>query len=77
VDSGVLQTGKAVAMATMTNVVGFGSLALSNYPGLRSVGIISAVGSLACLLTSLTLLPALMSFPVFSRVVEARQPAVS
>ncbi|MGH9866565.1 MAG: efflux RND transporter permease subunit [Candidatus Polarisedimenticolia bacterium] len=78
VDAGVMETGKAVAMATMTNVVGFGSLALSNYPGLRSVGIISAVGSLACLLTALTLLPAMMSFPLFSRVVEARgEPAIT
>jgi len=58
VDAGVMETGKAVAMAAMTNIVGFGSLALSNYPGLRSVGIISSVGSLACLLTALTLLPA-------------------
>jgi hypothetical protein len=73
VDAGVLETGKAVAMAAMTNVVGFGSLAFSNYPGLRSVGIISSVGSLACLLTSLTLLPAMMSFPIFSRTVEARE----
>ncbi|HKY31698.1 MAG TPA: MMPL family transporter [Candidatus Polarisedimenticolia bacterium] len=77
VDSGVMQTGKAVAMAAMTNVVGFGSLALSNYPGLRSVGIISVVGSVACLLTALTLLPALMSFRVFSKVVEEHAGASS
>jgi predicted RND superfamily exporter protein len=76
VDAGVMETAKAVAMAAMTNVVGFGSLALSNYPGLRSVGIISAAGSLACLLTALTLLPAMMSFPIFSRIVESREHAV-
>jgi uncharacterized protein len=58
VDDGVMETGKAVAMAALTNIVGFGSLALSNYPGLRSVGIISSVGSLSCLITALTLLPA-------------------
>jgi hypothetical protein len=63
VDSGVLETGKAVAMAAMTNIVGFGSLALSNFPGLRSVGIISSVGSLACLITAVTLLPAALSLP--------------
>jgi len=61
VDDGVLQTGKAVAMAALTNVVGFGSLTFSNYPALRSVGIISSVGSVACLLTALTLLPAILS----------------
>ncbi|HZI93020.1 MAG TPA: MMPL family transporter, partial [Patescibacteria group bacterium] len=57
-DAGVMETGKAVSLAALTNIVGFGSLALSNYPGLRSVGIISSVGSLACLITALTLLPA-------------------
>jgi predicted RND superfamily exporter protein len=58
VDDGVMETGKAVAMAAITNIVGFGSLALSNYPGLRSVGIISSVGCLSCLITAVTLLPA-------------------
>jgi len=58
VDEGVMETGKAVAMAAITNIVGFGSLALSNYPGLRSVGIISSVGCLSCLITAVTLLPA-------------------
>ena len=73
VDDGVLQTGRAVAMAALTNVVGFGSLALSNYPGLRSVGIIAMVGSAACLMTSLTLLPALMSLKRFARAAEMHE----
>ncbi len=76
IDAGVMETGKAVAMAAMTNVVGFGSLALSNYPGLRSVGIISVVGSFACLVTALTLLPAVLSLPGFAmRVEESRSAA--
>lgn len=58
VDAGVMETGKAVSMAALTNIIGFGSLALSNYPGLRSIGVISSVGSLSCLVTALTLLPA-------------------
>ncbi len=74
-DGGVLETGKAVAMAAMTNIVGFGSLALSNYPGLRSVGIISSVGSLACLVTALTLLPAVLSLPGRSAQVREDQAA--
>ena len=76
VDEGVMETGKAVAMAALTNVVGFGSLALSNYPGLRSVGIISSVGSIACLVTALCLLPAIMSLRIFSEAAggaEARK----
>ncbi len=58
--TGLLETGKAVIMAAMTNVAGFGTLALSNYPGLRSMGVVSAVGSITCLITALTTLPALM-----------------
>ena len=73
VDDGVLETGKGVAMAALTNLVGFGSLALSNYPGLRSVGIIAMVGSAACLMTSLTLLPALMSFKGFASAAEMHE----
>lgn len=61
VDSaGSLETGKAVVMAALTNVAGFGTIALSNFPGIRSVGLVCLFGTLCCLLTSLTLLPALM-----------------
>ncbi len=75
VDAGVLETGKAVAMAALTNIVGFGSLALSNYPGLRSVGIISCVGSLACLVTALTLVPAMLALPRFAAAVQVTREA--
>ena len=75
VDSGIIETGKAVAMAAMTNIVGFGSLAFSNYPGLRSVGIISSVGSLACLITAVTLLPAALALtrPAVAPATESGQ----
>ncbi len=58
--TGLLETGKAVIMAALTNIAGFGTLALSNYPGLRSMGLVSAIGSFTCLVTALTTLPALM-----------------
>jgi predicted RND superfamily exporter protein len=57
---GLLETGKAVVMAALTNVAGFGTIGLSNYPGLRSMGIVCAIGSATCLLTALTTLPALL-----------------
>ena len=59
-NEGVLETGKAVVMAALTNVAGFGTVALSNYPAMRSMGLVCLFGTLACLGTSLTLLPALM-----------------
>ncbi len=61
VDSGLLETGKAVVMAALTNVAGFGTLMLGNYPALRSLGTVSVIGSAACLFTSLTLVPAVMA----------------
>ncbi|TFG88593.1 MAG: hypothetical protein E4H17_02115, partial [Gemmatimonadales bacterium] len=57
---GLLETGKAVVMAALTNVAGFGTVGLSSYPGLSSMGIVCVIGSITCLITALTTLPALM-----------------
>ena len=57
---GLLETGKAVIMAALSNVVGFGTVGFCNYPGLASMGRVSAIGSVTCLVTALTMLPALM-----------------
>jgi predicted RND superfamily exporter protein len=49
-------------MAALTCVVGFGSFALSHYPGLRTIGYASTFGvTLSCLAT-LTLLPAILAW---------------
>lgn len=65
-DEGVLETGKAVVMAALTNIAGFGTVAFSNYPGLKGVGLVCILGTIGCLFTSLTLLPALMTIYVRS-----------
>lgn len=57
---GLLETGKAVVMAALTNVAGFGTVGLSNYPGLQSMGLVCVIGSITCLITALTTLPAMM-----------------
>jgi predicted RND superfamily exporter protein len=57
---GLLETGKAVVMAALTNIAGFGTLWLGNYPALRSFGQVSLIGSITCLFTALTLVPAVM-----------------
>jgi len=53
-------TGKAIAIAALTTMAGFGSLATSHYPGLRSMGVMALFGAFCCALISLTLLPALL-----------------
>ncbi len=57
--SGLEETGKAIVMAALSTSVGFGSLSLSSYPGLRSIGFAAILGALATSLVSITLLPAL------------------
>ncbi len=60
VEPGLLETGKAVVMAALTNIAGFGTLVLGSYPALRSFGLVACIGSLTCLVTALTLVPAMM-----------------
>jgi predicted RND superfamily exporter protein len=60
ITDGLLETGKAVVMASLTNIAGFGTLWLGNYPALRSFGQVATIGSLTCLFTALTIVPALM-----------------
>ena len=55
------ETAKAIGVAALTTVVGFGSLVLSHYPGLRSVGAAAILGAVATAVLSITLLPALLS----------------
>ena len=57
----VAETAKAIAVAALTTVVGFGSLVLSHYPGLRSVGAAAILGALATAVLGMTLLPALLT----------------
>lgn len=54
---GLSETGRAIAMAAVTTSVGFGSLALSHYPGLRSIGFVAILGAVATALVAITFLP--------------------
>jgi predicted RND superfamily exporter protein len=57
----VAGTARAIAVAALTTMVGFGSLVLSHYPGLRSVGGAAILGALSTAVLGITLLPALLS----------------
>lgn len=59
--AGATGTTRAVILAALTTIVGFGSLITSHYPGLRSVGWMTVLGvSLTCL-AAIVLLPVLRS----------------
>jgi uncharacterized protein len=56
---GVQASGRAMALTTLTTVVGFGSLASSSIPALRGAGVLLAAGVTLCLVATLVLLPAI------------------
>ncbi len=60
-DIELVETGRAIAMAAMSTMVGFGSLSLSHYPGLRSMGLVAILGALSTCLVALTVLPAYLA----------------
>ena len=53
-------TGRAVVLSALTTVVGFGSLMIGKHRGIFTLGLVMSIGVTACLITSLTLLPALL-----------------
>jgi hopanoid biosynthesis associated RND transporter like protein HpnN len=53
-------TGKAVVMSALTSMVGFGSMMISKYQGLYSLGLLMMIGIGMCLVVSTVLLPQLL-----------------
>ncbi|MEE8432324.1 MAG: MMPL family transporter [Candidatus Desulfatibia sp.] len=61
----MFQTGRAVVLTSLTTIIGFGSIILSHYPGLKSMGYVAIIGISACMIASIVVLPAI--FAVVSR----------
>jgi predicted RND superfamily exporter protein len=59
--SAVTFSGRAIVMTTLTTIAGFGSLTLARYGGLSSIGILSVLGVILCLLSALFVMPALLA----------------
>ncbi len=53
-------TGKGVALASLTTVVGFGSLMISGHRGVHSLGLLLTLGTACVLVASLTVLPGVL-----------------
>ena len=61
--SQVLQhTGTAVALCSLTTIIGYSSLLLSHNRALRSFGLLADLGELTCLAAALLVLPAMVGF---------------
>jgi uncharacterized protein len=61
----VAETGSAVALCSVTTIIGYSSLLLSRNGALRSFGLLADIGEVTCLLAALVALPALVK--LFSR----------
>jgi predicted exporter len=59
---GLVETGNAIVVAALSTVCGFGSLAFSHYPGLRSIGYVAILGAISTALVAITLLPAFLAW---------------
>lgn len=58
---GLIETGKAIVLAALSTVVGFGSLSFSHYPGLQSMGRVAVLGAVSTALVAITMLPAYLA----------------
>lgn len=59
---GLVETGKAITLAALSTIVGFGSLSQSHFPGLSSMGKVAILGALSTSMVAITLLPALLTW---------------
>jgi uncharacterized protein len=59
-------TGRGIAVAALTTILGFGTLALARHRGMAGMGLTLALGVAACMLAALVVLPAIL------RVLDAR-----
>jgi predicted RND superfamily exporter protein len=67
----IQETGSPIVIAALTCIAGFGSMSLSSYPGLRSMGYVSLLGSFYCMVATMTVLVALLT------LTERRSPGIS
>jgi predicted RND superfamily exporter protein len=53
-------TGRAVILSAMTTTLAFASLLIGAHRGIRSLGLVTTIGVISCLLAALVLLPSLL-----------------
>jgi predicted RND superfamily exporter protein len=53
-------TGRAVILSAMTTTFAFGSLLIAAHRGIRSLGLVTTIGVISCLVAALVLLPSLL-----------------
>jgi uncharacterized membrane protein YdfJ with MMPL/SSD domain len=72
------ETGGAVALCSLTTIIGYGSLLVADNQALRGFGLLASVGEVACLTAALVALPAWLVPPVpnaRAKALSAGEPA--
>jgi predicted exporter len=70
----VRRTGGDIVLCSVTTLGSFGSLVLSHYRGLASIGAVLCLGAVFCLLSTILLLPSLVDVLDRSRADKALRP---
>ena len=65
------ETGGAVALCSLTTIIGYGSLLVADNRALRGFGLLASLGEVACITAALVALPAWLLRPHRGRVAEA------
>ena len=60
IDVVLRHTGRAILIASLTTMIGFGSLSLASHRGLESLGLLLLIGVGSCLIASVVVLPNLL-----------------
>jgi hypothetical protein len=68
-------TGKAVLLSGLTTIAGFGSLMLAEHQGIQSLGFVMSVGTAACMIAGLTVLPACVKLLIGAGWQAKKQPS--
>jgi predicted RND superfamily exporter protein len=69
------ETGGAVALCSITTVIGYGSLLVADNQALAGFGLLAAMGEVTCLLAALVVLPAWLTRGARTQVSVKRQLA--
>ena len=62
IDDAIRETGGAVALCSLTTVIGYGSLLVAGSQAFVSFGLLAVLGELTCIVAALVALPAFMVY---------------
>ncbi len=78
IESAVRETGGAVALCSMTTIIGYSSLLVAKNVGLFLFGLLAVLGEVACLVTAIVVLPSVLGLRrTPTRVAIGSEPASS